>query len=279
MPASLGDPVVDAGLFANTGGVLLNWCTGDNSATPWELRELVGFVGEMWIPVLCVSFLGAAVSGVSHRSISLELSESSSDSDLHRFFFFAGMSLGPSLIWTPLFLSEFSLCGVLSPRSDCVNSGSTAFLDVSTTADCPSLSDEEVLGISVSLDGTGGDCAVDRFATGCSETGPLAFRFPRSRPASEGLLSIESDIFCSSLLDVPLQKTMQKNTVRESLLCMLTKIFYINDNPFPSCAVAFGIWCHNLMANINRCSLKRCFWNIYSEVPWGKQFEQQRKDM
>lgn len=137
-------------------------------------------------------------------STSSELSESFSEmtsSDL-RWFCWTEMSGGPSLEGAA-FLSALLLGDMLSPCSDGVDSGCTAFFDVCTIIDCPVLSDKEVEGVSVSLDRSWGDSTDDRLVSGWSGTGVLAFLFPRSRLVREGLLSAESDVFSSSLLDVP----------------------------------------------------------------------------
>lgn len=53
---------------------------------------------------------------------------------------------------------------------------------------------------------------VKRFGFGCSTAGALAFLFPRSRPASEGLLDADSGVLCS-FVDVPLEKKKKKKKV------------------------------------------------------------------
>lgn len=155
-----------------------------------------------------MSFLGVASGGASHRSTSFELSESSNVTNCPDLCWIE-MSCGTSLAVAAL-LSELSLEDVPSPRSDCVDSGRTAFLDVSTPVDCLGLIENEVVGVSVSLGRSRGASTVDRFVSGCSGTGVLAFLFPRSRLVSEGLLSIESNMFGSLLLDVPLNRIQTK---------------------------------------------------------------------
>lgn len=155
-----------------------------------ELAGETGLTGDAWIPVTGMSFLVVAGGGASQISTSLELSESSSEmscSDL-RWFCCFGMSCGTSPAGTAL-LSE----DLPSPHSDCVGLVSTAFLDLSTPVDCSGLSEKEVLGVSVSLDCSCRNFPADRFLSGCSATGVLAFLFPSSLLVSEGLLSIESN--------------------------------------------------------------------------------------
>lgn len=64
-------------------------------------------------------------------------------------------------------------------------------------------SEKEVVGASVSLGCVCGAATVERFLSGCSATGAPAFLFPRSLLVMEGLLSPESHVLCSSLLDEP----------------------------------------------------------------------------
>lgn len=157
------------------------------------------------MPVTCVFFLGVAKRGASHISTSLELSESSNDTtstDLC-WFCWIEMSCGMSLSGTVL-LSELSLEDKPSPHR-------SAFFDVSTVLDCPGLSEKEVVGVSVSFDCSRGDSTVDRFKSGCSDTGVLAFLFPRSRLVSEGLPNVELNIFCSLLLDAPLKREYKQS--------------------------------------------------------------------
>lgn len=147
--------------------------------------------------------LGVARGGESHISTSFELSESSSvttTSDLH-WLCWTGTSCGTSLAGTAS-RSALSLEDVPSPCSDPVDGGCTVSLDVPTTVDCPGLSEEEMVGVSVSLNRSRGDSTVGRFVSGCSGAGVLAFLFPRSWLLSDGLLNAESSTFCSSLLDV-----------------------------------------------------------------------------
>lgn len=59
--------------------------------------------------------------------------------------------------------------------------------------------------VSTSPDCSRGASVVKRFGFGCSTAGALAFLFPRSRPASEGLLNADSGVLCS-FVDVPLEK-------------------------------------------------------------------------
>lgn len=167
-----------------------------------ELAGETGFIGDAWIPVTFISFLGVARGGASHISTSLELSESPSEmtsSDL-RWFCWIEISCGMLPAGTALLTEDLP-----SPRSSCVGSVSTAFLDLSTPVDCPGLPEKEVVGISVSLDCSRGDSTVDCFLSGCSGKGVVAFLFPRSWLVSEGLLNIESNMFCSLFLDVPLK--------------------------------------------------------------------------
>lgn len=58
------------------------------------------------------------------------------------------------------------------------------------------------MGASVWPGRAGGDSPADRFVSGCSGAGVLAFLFPRSELVNEDLLDVESDPFCSLLLDV-----------------------------------------------------------------------------
>lgn len=80
---------------------------------------------------------------------------------------------------------------------------------VSTVVSCVGLSEmefeNEVVGVSVSLDRSldRGTSTVERFVSGCSAAGVLAFLFPRSRLVIEGLLNAGSDAFPSLLLDAP----------------------------------------------------------------------------
>lgn len=197
MPILIGDPGASAGCLVDIRGDLSLL----GVKTPGKESELT----DALIPV---SFLGVERAGASHISTSLDVSESSNEmtsSDL-RWFCWIEMSTcgtstcGTSLAGTALLL-ELSLEDVPSPRSGCEGSGCTAFLDVSTLVDCHGLSEKEVVGISLNC--IRGDATVDRFVSGCSDTGVLAFLFPRSRLESEGLCSVESNVFCSSLLDVP----------------------------------------------------------------------------
>lgn len=139
-------------------------------------------------------------------STSLELSESSNETTSAglNWVCWIEMSCGTSLAGAAL-LSELSLEDVPSPCSECVGCGCTTSLDVFTPVDCPDLPEKEEVGVSVSLDRSRGASTVDRFVSGCSDTGVLAFLFPRSRLVSEGRLNIESDVFCSLFLDVPLK--------------------------------------------------------------------------
>lgn len=152
----------------------------------------------------CAPILGVAIAGASHISTSLEVSESSiatTSSDLCWFCWVAMSSYGTSRESTEL-LSELSPEDAPLPQSDCVDSGCTAFLDVSLRVDCAGLSEKEVLGVSGSLDRSSGDATVDRFVAGCSDTGVLAFLFPRSLLVCEGLCK-SSFVFCSAVLEVP----------------------------------------------------------------------------
>lgn len=161
------------------------------------------------------SFFGVAGGGASHISTSLELSESSNEMasfDLH-WFCWTELSCGTSLAGTAL-LSDLSPEDVPSPRSHCVDSARTAFLDVSTVG----LPEKEVVGVSASLGDSRGASTVDRFVSGCSGAGVLAFLFPRSRLVSVGLLSTESKVLCSLLLDVPLKRIQTNKTWSEGRL-------------------------------------------------------------
>lgn len=110
------------------------------------------------------------------------------------------MSCGTSLVGTAV-PSVLLLEDVPSSRSDSVDSGCPAFLDVSTLVDCTDISEKEsekeVVGVSMSLDCPRGASTVDRFVSGCSATEALAFLFPRSRLESEGFLNTESNVFGS----------------------------------------------------------------------------------
>lgn len=195
MPILLGDPGVSAGCLVDIRGDL-NLLGVENPGEESELTDAL-------IPASCVSFLGVERAGASHISTSLDVSESSnemSSSDLRWFCWIEMSTCITSLAGTALRL-ELSLEDVPSPRSDWVGSGCTAFLDVSTLVNGQGLSEKDVVGVS--LNSTRGDATVDRFVSGCADTGVLAFLFPRSRLESEGLCSVELDVFCSSLLDVP----------------------------------------------------------------------------
>lgn len=189
-------------------GELLALCTGDLSLSGAETRgkepELAGeagFFGDALIPVTSATFLRVAGGGASHMSTSLELSESSNEitsSD-------AEISCGTSLAGSAL-LSEWSLFDVPAPFSDHADSGCSAFLVVSTLVDCSGLSEEseeEVVGVSGALGRSWEASTFDRFVSGCSGTGVLAFLFPRSRLVIEGLRNNTSEAFRSFVLDVP----------------------------------------------------------------------------
>lgn len=84
-----------------------------------------------------------------------------------------------------------------SPLADGVGSGSIGFVDVPASAGSSGLSEKEEVGVSAVLDRSLVDSTEVRFATCSSETGVVAFLFPRSRLVSEVLLKSEADVLCS----------------------------------------------------------------------------------
>lgn len=156
--------------------------------------------GDAQIPVTCASFLGVAGGGASHISTSSELSASSDKTTSSGVLWFCWMSGCTSL--AAAVLSELLLEDVPRPSSDCEDSGSLSFLDVSPlvggTGTSKKEAEKEVVGVSASLDRSPGVSKVDRFVSGCSALGKLAFLFPRSRLVMEGLVNTESTGVCSA---------------------------------------------------------------------------------
>lgn len=107
--------------------------------------------------------------------------------------------------WSTLLVSNWTELRPTSASSLYSNSLNWDFWDTSALADRAGVSakesEEDVVGLSTSPDCS--SFTAERFGSGCSTAGALAFLFPRSRPASEGLLNADSGVLCS-FVDVPL---------------------------------------------------------------------------
>lgn len=197
MGTRYGDPEGDGRFLLNIRGDLLADRRGDEAADKeLETAGVAGFMGDALIPLTCASFSGVLGAGASQISTSSELSASSCEKT-----FGSGWACWTETSGGTSFDGAVALLEVLpedfaSLRPGCVDFGPPPSLGVSTLVDCTGVVatefEKDVEGVSWSATCLRRVSGADRFESGCSVTGALAFLFPRSLLESEGLFSVES---------------------------------------------------------------------------------------